>query len=224
MVLRRLGGAGPEQPPAPAQGSGFLTPEAAGMPQPNGITNANQQSVMPAGPDVDVSSILGPLIDGSYAVAQGQAAIMAGVRVPQNLTGQGGTPLPGTHPLSGTHPLPGTHPLAPEPSQVPAAPARPQVDSFPQVPPQLVNTLVQRILTGLPTNTQLERTPEIEQMLAERFSNAVSQMQANIPAGTQGMMYHAVMNEILGFGPLEALLQDDSISEVMVNGPKQVWI
>src|SRR3954468_18198059 len=144
MVLRRLGGAGSEQQPAPAQGSGFLTPDAAGKPQPNGTTNQNQQSVMPAGPDVDVSSILGPLIDGSYAVAQGQAAIMAGVRVPQGLTGQGGSPLPGTHPLSGTHPLPGTHPLEPQPGQAPAGYARPQADGIPQAPPQLVNALVQR--------------------------------------------------------------------------------
>jgi pilus assembly protein CpaF len=32
------------------------------------------------------------------------------------------------------------------------------------------------------------------------------------------------MDEILGFGPLEVLLKDESITEVMVNGPEQVWI
>lgn len=33
-----------------------------------------------------------------------------------------------------------------------------------------------------------------------------------------------VIDEILGFGPITSLLNDDNISEVMVNGPKQVYI
>ena len=33
-----------------------------------------------------------------------------------------------------------------------------------------------------------------------------------------------IFDDIRGFGSLERLLQDDSISEIMVNGPKQVYI
>jgi pilus assembly protein CpaF len=33
-----------------------------------------------------------------------------------------------------------------------------------------------------------------------------------------------VLNEALGFGPLETLLADDSVSEIMVNGPTQVYV
>jgi pilus assembly protein CpaF len=93
-----------------------------------------------------------------------------------------------------------------------------------QIPPQLVNALVQRVLSGLPPNTQLSRTPEVEQMLAERFIAAVSQVQGAIMPGSQDGLQRAVMDEILGLGPLEPLLNDETITEVMVNGPKQVWI
>ena len=31
-------------------------------------------------------------------------------------------------------------------------------------------------------------------------------------------------NDILGYGPLERLLEDDSITEIMVNGPAEIWI
>ena len=31
-------------------------------------------------------------------------------------------------------------------------------------------------------------------------------------------------DDILGHGPLERLLADDTISEIMVNGPQDVWI
>src|SRR4051794_7559895 len=92
------------------------------MPQPA----QQSSSVMPVGPDVDVASVLGPLIDGSFSQAQGQAAVMAGVRLPQ----AGGS----TMPMKSTAPLPGgTGPLrggAPPPRSV----AR--------VPHQLVQSMV----------------------------------------------------------------------------------
>ncbi len=31
-------------------------------------------------------------------------------------------------------------------------------------------------------------------------------------------------DDILGYGPLERLLDDDSITEIMVNGPSDIWI
>jgi pilus assembly protein CpaF len=33
-----------------------------------------------------------------------------------------------------------------------------------------------------------------------------------------------IANDILGYGPLERLLADDSITEIMVNGPDEIWI
>jgi pilus assembly protein CpaF len=33
-----------------------------------------------------------------------------------------------------------------------------------------------------------------------------------------------ILDDILGYGPLERLLADDSITEVMCNGPDDVWI
>ncbi|HUX46560.1 MAG TPA: CpaF family protein, partial [Desulfosporosinus sp.] len=33
-----------------------------------------------------------------------------------------------------------------------------------------------------------------------------------------------VMDEILGFGPIESLLQDPTVNEIMVNGPRQVYV
>ena len=166
---------------------------------------------MPAGPGVDVPSILSPLIDGSFVQAQGQAAVMAGVRTPQG---------PGTVPIRGTTPLqnqPGTSPFT-SPFSSGGAPGNLRV------PAKLVLQLVDRVLTGLPTSTNLERTHEVEQMIATRFATAISQVQGSIPPGGQEALYRAVRDEILGFGPIEQLLHDDSISEIMVNGPEQVWI
>ncbi|HEX8597877.1 MAG TPA: CpaF family protein [Chloroflexia bacterium] len=93
-----------------------------------------------------------------------------------------------------------------------------------QAPPMLVLALAQRVLSGLPQNVQIERKPEIEQMLAGRFMAALSQVPGTLPPGGQEVLYKAVMDEILGYGPLESLLEDPSITEIMINGPKQVYI
>ena len=37
-------------------------------------------------------------------------------------------------------------------------------------------------------------------------------------------MLEQITDEILGLGPLEPLLRDETITEVMVNGPQQVYI
>jgi pilus assembly protein CpaF len=97
-----------------------------------------------------------------------------------------------------------------------------------QMPPQLVQALYERIVTGIRTDVQLERTPEVEHMLAGRFTDAIRQvrgtMLGDISPGEERALFQVVMDEILGFGPLEPLLKDDSVTEVMVNGPEQVWV
>jgi pilus assembly protein CpaF len=123
----------------------------------------------------------------------------------------------------------------PQPGQ-PAQPPQPPITQNPQgtranaaspfgvqPPPQLVNFVVQQMMSGLPPNSKLEKTPEVEQMLAGRFMAVLAQV-PNLPPSGQEPLYDAVISEILGFGPLEAFLSDDSVSEIMVNGPEQIWI
>jgi pilus assembly protein CpaF len=156
-------------------------------------------TVMPAGPDVGLASVLRPFIDGNFAEPDQAAPPNEAVAA----SNQQAPARRGTAPF-GTGQLPGGTGLL--------------------VPPNLVQALVQRILSGLPPNMQLDRTPEVEQMLGARFTSALSQLPGTLPPGGQEALYAAVMDEILGYGPLEPLLKDDSIAEIMVNGPHQVWI
>lgn len=45
-----------------------------------------------------------------------------------------------------------------------------------------------------------------------------------LPFSERQVIAREIMDEVLGLGPLEPLLQDESITEIMVNGPKQVYI
>lgn len=59
----------------------------------------------------------------------------------------------------------------------------------------------------------------------ERISNEV--LEENpfiIPMGERTKFYAEIASEILGLGPLEVLLKDDTISEIMVNGYNNIYI
>ena len=61
-------------------------------------------------------------------------------------------------------------------------------------------------------------------LVAERFGSLLAEEGASLNRTDRVRLQDAVLDEILGYGPIQDLLNDDSISEVMVNGPKQVWI
>ena len=65
---------------------------------------------------------------------------------------------------------------------------------------------------------------ELEDRLRETIAVAFSE--ANIPVG--GDLYEQfaadIRNDVVGYGPIEDLLNDDSVTEVMVNGPDIVFV
>ncbi|HWQ12344.1 MAG TPA: CpaF family protein [Roseiflexaceae bacterium] len=84
--------------------------------------------------------------------------------------------------------------------------------------------IVDRIQGSLGAQTDLKRSSESERMLQERFANYYRQSGVSLGEAQTKRLYEMVMDELFGFGPLEPLLRDDSISEVMVNGPQMVYI
>src|SRR3989338_2155808 len=45
-----------------------------------------------------------------------------------------------------------------------------------------------------------------------------------LSAQDQDRLIHETLSEVLGFGPLDALLADETISEIMVNGPRDIFV
>ncbi len=84
--------------------------------------------------------------------------------------------------------------------------------------------IVDRILSSLGNQQELKRSPEMERQLQEKFTLAYRQSGVNLTDEQTRQLYDMVMDELFGFGPIEPLLRDDSISEVMVNGPRAVYV
>ena len=86
-----------------------------------------------------------------------------------------------------------------------------------QVHRQLIEELDQDRLTGLNTT---EARSEVR--------NTAQEILATFPMQGAGDLRQALVEEIvddvLGLGPLEPLLRDDSVSEIMVNSPDSIWV
>ncbi len=75
--------------------------------------------------------------------------------------------------------------------------------------PQLFNVTLD------PTQLRERVTADIRRHLSE---------EVGLSRDDRDRLTHEIADDILGYGPLERLLTDDSISEIMVNGPNEIWI
>jgi pilus assembly protein CpaF len=60
--------------------------------------------------------------------------------------------------------------------------------------------------------------------VAEQVMNDVMKDEKPLMPRRKSVLLEEVLNEVLGFGPIQYLLNDASISEVMVNSPKEIFI
>jgi len=62
------------------------------------------------------------------------------------------------------------------------------------------------------------------EFLKERLNEAYVQTRVSLPDDIRKQIFSEILDEMTGFGPIQPLLDDPEVSEVMVNGPKKVFI
>ncbi|NDJ77187.1 MAG: CpaF family protein [Chloroflexi bacterium] len=80
-----------------------------------------------------------------------------------------------------------------------------------------------KLLAELDTSVD-PRSPEVRTTIEELFATILSEESIVLARAERQRLFDAVVAEILGLGPLERLLADDTITEIMVNGPKNIYI
>jgi pilus assembly protein CpaF len=84
--------------------------------------------------------------------------------------------------------------------------------------------IVEEVIAALQGDRYLMRQPDTEATVRDLFDKLYPRFGNQLPAEEQPIVLEEVVNEVLGFGPIEPLLQDDTISDVLVNGPNQVYV
>ncbi|HEX8230581.1 MAG TPA: CpaF family protein [Chloroflexia bacterium] len=88
----------------------------------------------------------------------------------------------------------------------------------------LKNRVQQKLIAELDPKLDLSKTEEVRRQVEDIFNEILDSENIILSRVDRARLFEAVAAEILGFGPIEPLLKDASISEVMVNGPKSVYI
>lgn len=65
---------------------------------------------------------------------------------------------------------------------------------------------------------------ELERKLADVVDQIIDEEASHLTSTERQRITTDIIDEVMGFGPITPLLTDPSISEVMVNGPKQVYV
>jgi pilus assembly protein CpaF len=68
------------------------------------------------------------------------------------------------------------------------------------------------------------RSPEVRSTIEETFNTILSEENVMLARAEKQRLFEQIVAEILGLGPLEPLLAEETVTEIMVNGPKNVYI
>ena len=62
------------------------------------------------------------------------------------------------------------------------------------------------------------------ELIKQRLQDIYVQTKVTLPDDIRKQVFNEILDEMTGFGPIQPLLDDQDVSEVMVNGPKKVFI
>ena len=89
---------------------------------------------------------------------------------------------------------------------------------------QLVTRIHARLAASIGRSIDTASSDSVRALINDQFPTALDEERVSLSRTDRLRLQEAVLAEVVGYGPIQELLTDDSVSEVMVNGPKQVWI
>ncbi|MCL4275770.1 MAG: CpaF family protein [Anaerolineales bacterium] len=81
-----------------------------------------------------------------------------------------------------------------------------------------------KLLAEIDPSMDVSQTDEVRRTIQGLFEQILSEENIVLSRPERARLFEQIAAEILGLGPLQSLLEDDSITEIMVNGPKNLYI
>jgi pilus assembly protein CpaF len=90
---------------------------------------------------------------------------------------------------------------------------------------QDLKTRVQnKLLSNLDPTMDVSKIIEVRHTIQEMFEQILNEENIVLSRPERARLFEQIAAEILGFGPLQPLLEDESITEIMVNGAKNIYV
>ncbi len=65
---------------------------------------------------------------------------------------------------------------------------------------------------------------ELKKLVFTKLEQAVAEERVPLSAADKQRLIESIANDVLGYGPIDPLLHDESVTEIMVNGPNSVYV
>jgi pilus assembly protein CpaF len=99
----------------------------------------------------------------------------------------------------------------------PASPAR---DAY----LDLKTRIQQKLISELDPTMDVTKTDDVRRTIEEMYNNILQEEHIVLSRSERQRLFEQIVAEILGLGPLEPLLADPLVTEIMVNGAKNVYV
>ncbi len=88
----------------------------------------------------------------------------------------------------------------------------------------LKNRIQQKLISELDPSMDVSHSAEMRATIQEMFETMLMEEQIVLTRTEKQRLFEQIVAEILGYGPLERYLNIEGITEIMVNGPKKIYI
>jgi pilus assembly protein CpaF len=90
---------------------------------------------------------------------------------------------------------------------------------------QDLKTRVQtKLLSEIDPSVDVSKVTEVRKTIQDLFDQILVEENFILSRTEKSRLFEQITAEILGFGPLQPLLEDDTVTEIMVNGPKSIYV
>jgi pilus assembly protein CpaF len=113
-----------------------------------------------------------------------------------------------------------SRPMSLQGRRVAAPGVNPQRDTYLDLKTRVQN----RLLAELDPSMDISKVNDVRNTIQELFEQVLAEENIVLTRPERHRLFEQIAAEILGFGPLQPLLEDESITEVMVNGAKNIYI
>jgi pilus assembly protein CpaF len=96
----------------------------------------------------------------------------------------------------------------------------PQRDTYIDLKTRVQN----RLLSELDPTMDISKVHEVRGTIQELFEQVLAEENIILSRPERHRLFEQIAAEILGFGPLQPLLEDETVTEVMVNGAKNIYV
>ncbi|WP_418608190.1 CpaF family protein [Georgenia sp. SUBG003] len=103
-----------------------------------------------------------------------------------------------------------------------ADPTRPQNDAVAKLKDRAANALFERIGSRLTDSSLSEE--QLHKLVRTELNHVVEEEQVPLSTEERKRLIRDVQDDVLGHGPLQLLLDDPTVTEIMVNGPNKIYV